>query len=101
MSYPWYQEHGLHQDYDVLWTFDFGEYQLGPNSNVRFEDIRKHIHNDHATTGGSVLGEDRFNIILIHDHVGTEEFHKGYFKELIDYVTERGVTFVTPEFECG
>lgn len=98
VNYPWYAEQGLNKDYDVLWTYDFGEYQLGPESDFIFDDIINNIHNESPTHRGPMLGNNIFNIILIHDHLATEEFHPGYFKELIDYITERGVEFVTPSF---
>lgn len=98
IDYDWYHKANLDKDYDVLWTFNFCEYQLTHNIGFTYDDILKKINDDNPETGGPLLAPNVHNIILIHDHENTEELRAGYFFELINYVLDKGVEFVKPMF---
>ena len=99
ITYDWYTENKLNTDFDLLWTFDFTEYQMEYNNGFKYEDILKRIHNDKPEYGGALLGEDHvYNIILIHDHEKTESVCEEYFTKLINYVIDNGVEFIKPNF---
>nr|MCR4945845.1 polysaccharide deacetylase family protein [Lachnospiraceae bacterium] len=40
-DYPWWKEKGLDKDIDTLWTFDFAEYNIRPNSGFTIDDVMK------------------------------------------------------------
>lgn len=98
ITYPWYEENRLHSDIDTFWTFDFGEYQIRPNSGFTKESVFARIHDEHPSTGDVLLKEGNHHIILIHAHDDTEKMLPGYYKLFLDYVLEQGVEFEEPRF---
>jgi len=98
IKYDWYNENRLNKDYDVFWTFDFGEYQLEYNNGFTYNHILNQIHNDKPKLGGPLLAENAYNIVLIHDHEKTEEVYPDYFYKIINYVIDSGVEFIKPDF---
>lgn len=84
---------------DVLWTFDFAEYNLREGNPFTFDDVKKRtetflkLHEDDPNDGKA------HHIVLIHDHEETEERHPGYFKEQINMLLNAGVNFVTPKVQ--
>lgn len=84
---------------DVLWTFDFAEYNLREGNPFTFTDVKN------RTQAFLKLHEDDPNdnkahhIVLIHDHEETEERHPGYFKEQINMLLDAGVKFVAPKIQ--
>lgn len=82
---------------DVLWTFDFAEYNLREGNPFTFADVEKNvktfltIHEDDPNDGKV------HHIVLIHDHEETEERHPGYFKEQISMLLDAGVKFAIPK----
>lgn len=110
-----YVQKGQKEDTDVYWTFDYAEYNIRPGSSFKFDDVVNRIddfiglpavrsagssnYNDTWKEGQSGKAPDGAvskNIILIHDHVETEECCPGYFEKQIKLVLERGVRFVDP-----
>lgn len=100
ITYPWYEENGLHQDIDTFWTFDFGEYQIRPGSDFTKESVFARIHDEHPPTGDVLLKEGNHHIILIHAHDDTEKMLPEYYKLFLDYVLQHGVEFEEPRFHA-
>lgn len=98
IRYDWYKENALDTDIDVLWTFDFAEYMLVNNNGYTYDSILHRIHDNNPPTGGVLLEENSYHIILIHDHIETEKVMPDYFKKIIDYVIAFGVEFLRPQF---
>lgn len=98
ISFGWYKQNALNTDIDLLWTFDFCEYMLQYNNGFTYESILQRIHDDNPPMGAALLEENSQHIVLIHDHVETDEILPDYFKTLIDYITAQGVEFVQPRF---
>ncbi len=98
ISYPWWKETGLDKDIDTLWTFDFAEYQIRPNSGFTMEDVFKRVHDTNPGSGGVLLEEGSNHIILMHDHEETLAMVPDYYNIMIDHVMENGVIFKEPEF---
>lgn len=98
IGFPWWKENHLDTDTDMLWTFDFAEYQLAWNDGFTWDSIIKRIHDENPKLGGYLLGKDTTHIVLIHDIEETEKYAEGYFEKLIDYVLSHNVEFVKPKF---
>lgn len=102
-----YERIGQKANRDVLWTFDYAEYNIRPGNPFTFDDVVKRTDyyfgppekTDAWQEGQSGKAPDGMvskNIILIHDHLETEECYPGYFKKQIKLALERGVRFVDP-----
>lgn len=98
IAYPWWKETGLYKDIDTLWTFDFAEYRIRPDSGFTMDDVMKRVHDDKPESGGVLLEDGTYHIILMHDHEETLAMVPGYYKIMLEHVMENGVTFVKPEF---
>lgn len=84
---------------DVLWTFDYAEYELREGNPTTFNDIVKGAQNfiqlhDDDPNDGKV-----HHIVLIHDHEETEAMHPGYFQEQINLLLDAGVKFAMPKVQ--
>lgn len=90
-----------HTDINMSWTFDFVEYQLAWNNGFTWDSIVKHIHEEHPEMGDSLLGKEKTNILLMHDHEETNQCLEKYYEKIIDYVLSRDVEFVEPQFKKG
>ena len=89
---------------DVLWTFDFAEYNLRPGNDFSFNDVIKRIEDKFGTAENPAYPQPEADskakeIVLIHDHEETEEMHPGYFMEQINALLARGVRFVPPQVQ--
>ena len=112
-----YVKKGQKNDTDVYWTFDYAEYNIRPGSSFTYDDVVNRVDDfmgsPEVKYSGSINSSDTDtwkegqsgkapdgavskNIILIHDHVETEECCPGYFEKQIKLVLERGVRFVDP-----
>ena len=98
ISYPWWKEQGLDRDIDTLWTFDFAEYQIRPNSGFTMDDVMKRICDPAPKNGAPLLAENSRHILLLHAHDETEELVPEYYRKLIGYLLDHGVEFEKPEF---
>ena len=98
ISFPWWTENGLNREIDTLWTFDFMEYRIRPNSGFALEDVWNRIHDKNPASGGSLLSENSHHILLLHAHDETEEMIPGYYRLFIDHLLDCGVVFEKPEF---
>ncbi len=98
IPYAWWKEQGLDRDIDTLWTFDFMEYMIRPDSGFTEKDVQARM-NDKAPEEGAVLFEDGGrHILLIHAHDETEELVPGYYRLFLDELLAKGVVFDKPEF---
>ncbi len=88
---------------DTMWTFDFQEYCIRPGNKFTIENS---LANVQLAFGNAVKpapvvccapeGVEAEEIIIIHDHVETEENAAGYFERLIDELLQRDILFVPP-----
>ncbi len=98
ITYPWWKKDGLDKDIDTLWTFDFAEYQIRPDSGFTMEDVWKRVNDHSPASGGALFDQGSHHIILLHDHDETRELVPDYYRQLIDQISERGVAFEKPAF---
>ncbi|MBE5960563.1 MAG: polysaccharide deacetylase family protein [Lachnospiraceae bacterium] len=98
ISYKWYIDGGYNRAMDVYWTFDFQEYRLNTEKEFTLDTIKDSIHvsTDVATSG--LLLPNSYDIVLMHDSVKTNEVLPDYYKILIEYTRNRGVTYMNPCF---
>lgn len=94
----WWHENGLDRDIDTLWTFDFAEYQIRPNSGYTIEDVWKRTRNPNPENGAALYTPEGRHIILLHAHNETDELVPGYYRLLLDDLLNHGVQFVKPDF---
>lgn len=99
INFLWWKENHLNTDIDMLWTFDFAEYQLSWNNGFTWDNIVKHVHNEHPEMGGYLHGKDTMNILLMHDTEETDKCLEKYYEKIIDYILSCDVEFVEPQFE--
>ena len=88
---------------DILWTFDFAEYTIRPGKSVTIADSLARAEKAFPApqepvpqNGCAPDGSCAQHIILIHDHVETEQMQAGYFRLLIETLLSHGVRFVPP-----
>lgn len=98
LDYPWWKEKGLDKDIDTLWTFDFMEYCIRPDSGFTKDNVMARIHDANPQEGAALLKDGSNHILLIHAHDETEEMEPGYFMTFIDELINNGVEFIEPEF---
>ena len=98
IAFPWWKEQGLDRDIDTLWTFDFAEYRIRPNSGFTMEDVWKRVYDPAPQSGGPMLKDGSNHIILMHAHDETEEMIPKYWQLLMDRLLAEGVQFVRPAF---
>ena len=99
ITHPSYYESQLDKDWDIYWTFDYGEYAIpdgvgsqGQPGIVRYTNARN------LWSGGSPQDMSSAEILLIHDHSATEIRFPGYFSELLEYTIAMGAEFKMPRF---
>ncbi len=97
-KYDFWHEEGLDTDMDTLWTFDFAEYNIRPNSNFTKEDVWARMHDENPQYGAVLFKEGNNHMLLLHAHDETEEMVPRYYEQFIEHLLENGVTFVKPEF---
>lgn len=98
ITYPWWKESGLDKDIDTLWTFDFAEYNIRPESEFTLDDVWKKVYDKSPESGGVLLEDGSNHILLLHAHDETEELVPEYYKLFVEKLIDEGVTFVKPEF---
>lgn len=98
IPYPWWKENNLDTDIDTLWTFDFEEYLIRPNSGVTKEFVWNKMHDTKPERGAALFAENHRHIILLHAHDETEEILPEYYKLFIDHLLENGLVFDEPKF---
>lgn len=94
----WWSESGLDKDIDTLWTFDFAEYNIRKGSNFTKESVWERMEDTNPSSGSVLFSEGANHILLLHAHDETEEMVPEYYKQFIDYLISKGVTFSKPEF---
>lgn len=98
IPYAFWKEQGLDRNIDTLWTFDFAEYRIRPESGFTVEDVWKRINDKTPAEGGALLVDPGSHILLLHAHDETDAMVPGYYRLFIDYLLEKGVVFDMPEF---
>ena len=98
IPYAFWKEQGLDRNVDTLWTFDFAEYRIRPESGFTADDVWKRINDKTPAEGGALLVDPGSHILLLHAHDETDAMVPGYYRLFIDYLLEKGVVFDMPEF---
>ncbi|MBO4686144.1 MAG: polysaccharide deacetylase family protein [Lachnospiraceae bacterium] len=98
IPYAFWKEQGLDRNIDTLWTFDFAEYRIRPDSGFTVEDVWARINNEAPLEGAALLSDPGSHILLLHAHDETDAMVPGYYRLFIDYLLEKGVVFDVPEF---
>ena len=98
LPYPWWKEKGLDKDIDTLWTFDFGEYNIRPDSGFTLDDVMKRIYDMSPDNDAPLLKDGSSHILLLHAHDETEEMLPKYYSIFIEELLKNGVEFTAPAF---
>ena len=98
LGYPWWHERGFDKDIDTVWSFDFMEYCIRPDSGFTMDDVMKRIHNSNHDDGAVLLKENSNHILLLHAHDDTEAMAPGYYRVFVEELLKNGVEFIAPEF---
>ncbi len=101
ISYSWWKENGLDRDIDTFWTFDFGEYNIRPDSGFTRESVWERMHDPEPKSGAALFGENNRHILLLHAHDETEEMLPEYYKLFVEHLLENGLTFDEPGFQSS
>lgn len=100
VTFPCWREYNLDTDIDMMWTFDFIEYQLAWNNGFTWDSIISRIHNETPEQGDYLLRDGATNIVLMHDMESTNNVMERYYEKLIDYVLSCNVEFIEPRIIC-
>ncbi len=98
IPYAWWRQRGLDRDIDTLWTFDFAEYNIRPNSGFTIEDVWKRVRDPAPQNGAALYAPEGRHILLLHAHDETDALVPGYDRLLLDDLIKNGVQFAEPEF---
>lgn len=98
INFDWWKENHLNTDIDLLWTFDFAEYQLPWRNGYTWDSILERIYDKNPVMGGVLLQNSATHIILMHDTEETNDYMHEYYRKIIDYVISLGVQFIQPKF---
>ena len=98
IPYTWWHDHGLNQDIDTFWTFDFEEYRIQYDPDFTRESVWKKVYDKNPQLGAALFGENQRHILLMHAFDETETVWPDYYRELFDCLQENGVTFDKPSF---
>ena len=101
IPYAWWRDHGLNQDIDTFWTFDFEEYRIQYDADFSRESVWKKVYDKNPQLGAALFGENQRHILLMHAFDETETVWPDYYRELLDCLQENGVTFDKPSFIRG
>ena len=93
ITYPWWHETGLDKDIDTLWTYDFEEYRVRPESGFTFDDVLKKMDVTNPVQGGALYDENSHQMLLLHAHDETDEMAPKYYQILIEKLLEHGAVF--------
>ena len=98
LGYPWWHENHLDEEIDTLWSYDFAEYRVRPNSGFTMEDVFAKMNDLDPSQGAALFGEGNRHILLLHAHDETEDLAPGYYRNMLDYLLAKGFVFEKPEF---
>lgn len=93
-----YIEAGWNKDLDVACSFDCQEY-LVPSGEKNFEEIIDRIEEGDVGMGSNVITDECDNIILLHSHDDTEAVKKGYYRDIIEHMLNKGTDFKEVDFK--
>ena len=98
IPYAWWREKGLDRDVDTLWTFDFAEYNIRPDSGFTIEDVWKRVRDPAPGNGAALYAPEGRHILLLHAHDETDELVPGYYRLVLEDLLKNGVQFIQPVF---
>ena len=98
LPYDWWRENCLDRDIDTLWTFDFEEYRTQNDETFTRDSVWEKMNDANPKLGAALYGENQRHILLMHAFDETEAVWPGYYRELLDALQQRGVTFDPPAF---
>ena len=98
IPYEYWHRTGLDRDIDTLWTFDFAEYNIRPNSGFTLDDVWKRVFDQNPGMGAPLFVDGGRHILLLHAHDETDEMVPQYYRQFVDALLEQGVVFDKPEF---
>lgn len=98
LPYDWWRENSLDKDIDTLWTFDFEEYRTQNDETFSRDSVWEKMNDANPKLGAALYGENQRHILLMHAFDETEAVWPGYYRELLDELQRRGVTFDPPAF---
>lgn len=98
LPYDWWRENSLDKDIDTLWTFDFEEYRTQNDEAFTRDSVWDKMNDANPKLGAALYGENQRHILLMHAFDETEAVWPGYYRELLDALQQRGVTFDPPAF---
>ena len=98
IPYAWWQENNLDKDIDTFWTFDFEEYRIQYDDTFTRESVWAKMNDANPKLGAALFGENQRHIVLMHAFDETDAVWPGYYRELLDALVKRGVTFDQPAF---
>ena len=98
LPYDWWRENCLDRDIDTLWTFDFEEYRVQNDETFTRDSVWEKMNDANPKLGAALYGENQRHILLMHAFDETEAVWPGYYRELLDALQQRGVTYDPPAF---
>lgn len=101
ITYPWYEQFGMHEDVDTFWTFDFAEWKIRGESGFGKEDVFRKMEDPNPVEGAPLFAENAKHILLLHAHDETEKRVPEYYKLFLEYAMEKGVRFTAPRFNAA
>ena len=94
----WYAKQEFTKYLDVAITFSFDEWRTHDETGYRLPQIIEHIEDNQPADGCPLLEKNSHHIVVLHDHEKTNDIIEDYYKIILDYVIEKGVTFISPTF---
>ena len=98
LPYDWWHGNCLDRDIDTLWTFDLEEYRVQNDETFIRDSFWEKMNDANPKLGAALYGENQRHILLMHAFDETEAVWPGYYRELLDALQQRGVTFDPPAF---
>ena len=95
---PEWKAEGHDRDIDTLWTFDFEEYRIRPDSGFTKEDVWAKMEDPKPAYGFPLFCDGFRHLLITHAHDETEALYPGYYKDFIERMIEGGVVFEKPKF---
>lgn len=98
IPYAWWRENALDKDIDTLWTFDFEEYRVRHDPCFTQKSIWDKMLDANPKLGAVLFGDNQRHIALMHAFDETDAIMPGYYRTILNFLQEKGVTFDEPGF---
>lgn len=92
----WYVENGFRAQADVAMTFSFDEWR-SHRSEIRLPELLADTDKTEREDMCPLFQEGSHHIMLLHDHPETQALIPDYYRSLLDYVMDQGVSFLRPK----